>query len=113
MIVPPVTNWPAKRLTPSIFGCESRPLREEPCPFLCAMVLSLDAVDAQLDQILTMAVATLGVIAMTLLENDEARSAALADDRCDNRRTGNRRRSDLRLISAEHQNLVERDLVLI
>src|SRR4029079_12392996 len=37
MISPPVTFWPAKTLTPSIFGLESRPLRLEPRPFLCAI----------------------------------------------------------------------------
>lgn len=29
--------WPPKILTPRYFGLESRPLREEPTPFLCAM----------------------------------------------------------------------------
>ena len=36
-IIPAVTSWPAKSLTPSIFGFESRPFREEPRPFLCAI----------------------------------------------------------------------------
>src|SRR5262245_55814725 len=31
--LPAFTAWPAKRLTPRIFGFESRPLRVEPCPF--------------------------------------------------------------------------------
>jgi len=34
MIVPAVTPWPSKTLTPSIFGLESRPFRDEPSPFL-------------------------------------------------------------------------------
>ena len=29
-----VTCWPAKTLTPSMFGFDSRPFREEPRPFL-------------------------------------------------------------------------------
>src|ERR1700690_651153 len=37
MISPPLTFCPAKTLTPSIFGFESRPLRLEPRPFLCAI----------------------------------------------------------------------------
>src|SRR5262249_41218898 len=37
MISPPVTVWPAKTLTPSRFALESRPLRLEPNPFLCAI----------------------------------------------------------------------------
>src|SRR6266516_4582826 len=37
MIVPAVTPWPSKTLTPSIFGFESRPFRDEPSPFLWAI----------------------------------------------------------------------------
>jgi hypothetical protein len=36
-IDPPETNWPSNRLTPSRCAFESRPLREVPCPFLCAI----------------------------------------------------------------------------
>src|SRR2546430_392932 len=46
---PAVTNSPAKRFTPRYLGPESRPLREEPTPFLWAMpghsVLELDVRD--------------------------------------------------------------------
>src|SRR3984893_2890940 len=49
-IEPPLTSCPPKRLTPRRCEFESRPLREEPCPFLCAMVLgSFDSVDADFD----------------------------------------------------------------
>ena len=34
MIVPAVTPWPSKTLTPSILGFESRPFLDEPSPFL-------------------------------------------------------------------------------
>src|SRR3954469_11284039 len=37
MISPPVTVWPANTFTPRRFALESRPLRLEPRPFLCAM----------------------------------------------------------------------------
>src|SRR3954453_13393716 len=37
MISPPVTTWPAKIFTPRRFAFESRPLRLEPRPFLCAI----------------------------------------------------------------------------
>jgi len=37
MIAPADTVWPPNTLTPSIFGCESRPLRVEPPPFFCAI----------------------------------------------------------------------------
>src|SRR5919108_2079020 len=36
MISPPLTTSPAKTFTPSRFAFESRPLRLEPSPFLCA-----------------------------------------------------------------------------
>src|SRR4051794_29465505 len=37
MISPPVTVWPAKTLTPRRCALESRPLRLNPSPFLCAI----------------------------------------------------------------------------
>ena len=37
MISPPVTVWPANTFTPRRLAFESRPLREEPRPFLCAI----------------------------------------------------------------------------
>src|ERR1700743_3050900 len=37
MISPAFTDWPPKRLTPSRWALESRPLRLEDAPFLCAM----------------------------------------------------------------------------
>ncbi len=45
-MLPAVTNCPPKRFTPSIWGLESRPFRELPTPFLCAMRLDLDLGDA-------------------------------------------------------------------
>lgn len=38
-MLPPVTNVPAKALTPSRFDWLSRPFRELPIPFLCAILL--------------------------------------------------------------------------
>src|SRR5688572_33049434 len=65
---PPVTNWPAKRLTPSICGLESRPLRELPTPFLCAMacLLYLDRRDPHGG--LRLAVTPVAAIALAALE---------------------------------------------
>ena len=37
MIVPPGTSCPPKALNPSRCAFESRPFREVPCPFLCAI----------------------------------------------------------------------------
>src|SRR6266508_2331045 len=49
-MLPAVTNWPPKRLTPSICGLESRPFLELPTPFLWAMRLYLDLRDAHRGQ---------------------------------------------------------------
>src|SRR6185369_5851568 len=73
-----------------------------------------DAVDADLDGILTMTVGPLGVVlGSLLLENDDLLAAGLAENRGDDRRAGHRRRSDLRLVAADHEHFTERDLVLI
>ena len=37
MISPALTTWPPKRLTPRRWALESRPLRDDEAPFLCAM----------------------------------------------------------------------------
>src|SRR6266571_517607 len=64
---PPVTNWPPKRLTPSIWGLESRPFRELPTPFLWAMTsLDLDLRDA--DRRHGLAVAAVATIVLPPLE---------------------------------------------
>src|SRR6476620_9493393 len=62
MISPPVTAWPAKTFTPRRWALESRPLREEPRPFLCAIA---DLRDLDAGQLLAVAgpapVAALGL----------------------------------------------------
>src|SRR5579863_9667734 len=76
MISPPLTRWPAKTFTPSRCALESRPLRLEPSPFLCAIACllsgrggaragQLDGGDLDAGQLLAVAgaalVATLGL----------------------------------------------------
>src|ERR1043165_4936656 len=78
-IEPAVTAWPANRLTPRIFGSESRPLRVEPCPFLCAMTLCLDRRDLRRGVVLSVAVPAHVVLAAAELEHDELVAAALLD----------------------------------
>src|SRR5262245_31051376 len=48
-IEPAGTHWPAKRLTPSILGWLSRPFRELPTPFLCAIGGSVCPSGARVD----------------------------------------------------------------
>src|SRR5580704_7145164 len=45
-ISPALTCWPPNRLTPSRWELESRPLRLEDAPFLCATVALLSDLDA-------------------------------------------------------------------
>src|SRR5215467_4286409 len=69
-IDPPVTSCPANAFTPSRCEFESRPLREEPCPFLCAMsALLLDRVDADLDHRLAVALGPPILLAPLFLED--------------------------------------------
>src|SRR5262249_3307107 len=70
-IDPPVTNCPANAFTPSRCELESRPLREEPCPFLCAMsALLLDRVDPDLDHRLAMPLGPAVLLAPLFLEGE-------------------------------------------
>src|SRR6187431_979363 len=53
MISPALTTWPPKRLTPRYCALESRPLRVDDAPFLCAMTRQplLDAGDLDAGQV--------------------------------------------------------------
>src|SRR4051812_9597156 len=82
MISPPVTVWPAKTFTPRRFALESRPLRLEPRPFLCAMsrLPLADRGDLDARQLLAVAGAAL-VSALGLeLEDAQLRPALVRDD---------------------------------
>src|SRR5882724_2079373 len=75
-MLPAVTNWPPKRLTPSICGLESRPFLELPTPFLWAMSLDLDLRDAHRRQGLP--VPAVAPIVLPPLELDHDDFAALS-----------------------------------
>src|SRR5688572_20772866 len=81
MISPPVTVWPAKTFTPRRLAFESRPLRLEPRPFLCAMASLLpDLGDAEPRELLPVpgaaAIAALGLE----LEDAQLLAALVAHD---------------------------------
>src|SRR5579871_5427508 len=93
MISPPLTAWPANVFTPSRCAFESRPLRLEPRPFLCAISVLLlggrgscagasaraDLGDLDARQLLAVAGAT-AVAALGLeLEDPQLRPADVAD----------------------------------
>src|ERR1700693_2835884 len=91
---PPVTSWPPNRLTPRRCELESRPLREEPCPFLCAMdspggsgdrkgprlLCSFDPVDTHLEHRLTVAPGAPVLLAPLFLEHEDFLRAHGAND---------------------------------
>src|SRR5690606_29711555 len=145
MMLPARTRSPPNFFTPRRFDSESRPLREEPPAFLCAMVLLLcvhlnasfpvmnawrslndgtvrfrllrcgfflgggllscllgrlgafnkDFRYADGRQLLTMTALTARILAATLLERDDLRSAALLDNFNGNRSAFNDRQADL------------------
>src|SRR6478609_3891603 len=83
MISPPVTAWPAKTFTPRRLALESRPLREEPRPFLCAISrgsLALDRRDPDARQFLAMARAALVAALRLELEDAELGATQVLDD---------------------------------
>src|SRR6185369_1685730 len=106
MMLPPMTCWPPNFFTPRRFDSESRPLRDEPPAFLCAisnyseilfsgrggrgfrlggllgglLFLATNGEDAQQGHLLAMAVATAIVVPATLLEDDHLLALGLSDD---------------------------------
>src|SRR4051794_34559864 len=82
MISPALTTWPPKRLTPRRCAFESRPLREDEAPFLCAMSTSAlrDVADHDVGEGLTVPLPL--VVAGLVLELVDAdlRALAVADD---------------------------------
>src|SRR3954451_17256612 len=87
MISPPLTTWPAKSFTPRYWGFESRPLRLEPRPFLCAIssvsssVSGAELVHADARELLAVALAPLVAALRLVLEDADLRATLVAHDR--------------------------------
>src|SRR5690554_5310780 len=81
MISPALTTSPPKRFTPRYWGFESRPLREELAPFLCAMSgpRLLDARDLEARQVLTVTLALAVADLVLVLQDRDAGSALVTD----------------------------------
>src|SRR6202789_2089267 len=104
--LPPATVSPPNSFTPSILGLESRPLREEPPAFLCAMTYSLARRDAEhlhRGEVLTMTALAMGVLAALLLEGDDLLALAVVDDFALDGRALDQRRADLGGVATQHQ----------
>src|SRR4051794_5470678 len=92
MISPPLTVWPANTFTPRRLAFESRPLRLEPSPFLCAIsgflvrlgprapAGDLDARHLDAGQLLAVAGAALVAALGLELEHAQLRAALVTDD---------------------------------
>src|SRR5690606_15499484 len=84
MISPALTTWPPKRFTPRRCAFESRPLRVDDAPFLCAISASplLDAGDLQARELRAVAHAALvaGLVAVVL--DADLRAAQVGHDLC-------------------------------
>src|SRR3954447_1025130 len=82
MISPPVTVCPANTFTPRRFALESRPLRLEPRPFLCAISSAplADRRDPDARQLLAVARPALVAALGLELEHAELRGALVGHD---------------------------------
>src|SRR5271165_397433 len=114
MMLPATTAWPPDFLMPRRRPSVSRPLREEPPAFLCAIaLLSLrraDLGDAQHGDVLAMAVLAAAVLPAALLEDDHLIQPVLRDHRRGHggARDGRRAQGQAALI-ANGQHVRERD----
>src|SRR3954463_3952154 len=94
MISPALTTWPPKRFTPRRWALESRPLRDDDAPFLCAMSASAlrDVADHDAGQGLTVPLPL--VVAGLVLElvDVDLRALAVLDDLAGHGDLGQRRR---------------------
>src|SRR5215204_1736419 len=94
MISPALTTWPPKRFTPRRCAFESRPLRDDEAPFLCAMSSSAlrDVADHDAGQGLTVPLPL--VVAGLVLElvDVDLRALAVLDDLAGHGHAGQRLR---------------------
>src|ERR1700694_313024 len=85
MMFPARTFSPPNFLMPRNFGFESRPLREEPTPFLCAMEFprsaEVDVVDADLGKALPMSLLLRVILPALELEDDDLVAKTVLNDR--------------------------------
>src|SRR5688500_15206138 len=116
MMLPAGTSSPPNVLTPRRFACESRPLRELPPAFLCAIFLSLlvlgsDADDFDLGVVLAVAHRLAIVLAAPHLENAYLVAASVAHHPGGDRGAAHERRAHRKLVAVrEQQHLIEHDL---
>src|SRR5262249_9069202 len=112
-MLPASTIWSPKRLTPRRLEWESRPLRELPPAFLCAISTSLagDAGDLDFGVALAVTRRALGALAPAQLEDLQLLAEHVGDDLRLDLGARHDRRADLeRVAFADREDLVEHDL---
>src|SRR5215467_3214361 len=119
MMLPGMTISPPNFFTPRRLPRLSRPLREEPPAFLCAICCSFfaqrtvaasDLVNAQDGQLLAMTLLAAIVVPPLFLENDDFGRPRLLDDRSADRGATDQRRASRNLRTlADHQHFGEFD----
>src|SRR4051794_41051332 len=115
MISPPVTTWPANSFTPRYWGFESRPLRLEPRPFLCAIssfsssVSGADALHPDAGELLAVALAALVAALRLVLEDADLGPTLMAHDRRGHLGGAERVGSELRVAVPGDQERLELD----
>src|SRR5688500_11170061 len=109
MIAPPVTVSPSNTFTPRYCGLESRPLRVEPCPFLCAMASS-DRDVRDLEQRVRVAVAVPAAVPPGAHELEALQLLAerVLDDLRGDLRARDGGGADHELVAVDEQDAVER-----
>src|SRR6187549_1334660 len=115
-IEPPVTRLPSNRFTPRRCDWLSRPLRELPWPFLCAiclLLLELDALDLDPGQRRAVAARHAHGLAAALLEDADLGAARFAGDDAEHLGAGHERRAGQHaaVVLADEQHLVDGHLV--
>src|SRR5688572_23325714 len=117
MIPPARIAWPPKTLTPRRFDSESRPLRELPPAFLCALVVSCsllrlagDRVDAKLGVVLPVPLVLLVMLAPAHLEDLDLVVPTVRNHGGRDGDAGERGRAYANRFAADQEDLVEHDL---
>src|SRR3954451_3426762 len=112
MISPPVTPSPANTFTPRRLALESRPLRLEPSPFLCAISSDSsgsDAVHPDAGELLAVALAAAVAALGLVLEDADLRAALVDVDHCGHLGRAERVGVELRVAVAGDQQGLELD----
>src|SRR3954468_18218513 len=113
MMLPARTFSPPNFFTPWYFGLLSRPFREEPTPFLCAigfLSAESDVADLHFREALPVPLLARVVFPALVLEHDDLVALAVSDDLARDARATERRHAGANVLAvAAEENVVELD----